>query len=305
MRRSAKDLGLFCFTLLVPGCASMGHSLDREHAREYASLGVAEFVKARFADQQKSPLDRLTQKTLGVSTTPAFAPDVPGPVGLREDGRSVAYNASFTSMNMLQLTRPRRDLESYCAAQSGVLSVDASARGNYVRDHFEEGTRRRMLTARPPSEHGRHVHIGPKNGQPQYPGFDRADGESAYQRAAQSGSFGRFSCTAQSGKRWTVDVLPVAYMANDPYNSLIPHELLLLIDPTPSSAEATSNASSPPLADVQSEAAPDAMRPSSEAPPSPPSTQSAQDLDAVRAALAQARAQQGAVSPPPPATAAP
>jgi hypothetical protein len=281
---------------LSSACSFFGvHPFDQGKAKEYAHLDVQQFVKQRFVDEQRTFLDDMSDHIPSTSSQPS-ASDIIGKPGLREDGRSVVYDAAFTSVNYDQLVRPRRELELYCGAQSGTFSTLEAPASNYVRDHFQEGASKRLTFARPPSADSKHVHIGPKNGGSTAPGFDEAGGVAGFARAQQRGSFGRFACVS-SKQQWVVDVTPYGYLANDPYDSLSAHKMTLLVSPqVPGSdapaAEQTLQAAPMAASGGQSEQAP--LAPVSAAPAPQLAQQSNPDLDRVRAALAQRRAQSGA-----------
>ena len=266
MKRSLIHLTAVLLSL-CSACAVFGiHPFDQSKANEYAHLDVQQFVKKRFVDEQRTFLDDVGDR-MSMLSSQRSSPDLIGKPGLREDGRTVVYEAAFTAVNYGQLVRPRRELELYCGALSGTFSTLEASPGNFVREHFQEGANKRLTIASPPDPRSRHVHIGPKGGQSSGPGFDRDGGEAGYARAQRNGAFGRFACTAR-GQQWVVEVRPFGYLANDPYDSLSAHRMTLLVAPEAPASAAANSAETPPI----------------------PQPQTNPDLEAVRAALSRGKA---------------
>jgi len=256
-------LGVFAINYLS-GCATK--ALNQEEAEEYASLDVEEFVKERFIKKKgvlsaiNSGLESLSDGLYKISSDESRArADISRRerefekqyTGLQQDGKSVIYNANYTSMNVDQLFRPIQEMTFYCKAQGGKLVSKQLYKNNFVesafanpRDAFEDAMNTTYTGAIA-------VGVGPvtiahsmndfknifaeeeANRVARYnASVDRKGAVSGFMRAANAGSYGRFSCESNnSDVLWAVGIIPFHFTSQEPNNGLSTHRLKILIVP--------------------------------------------------------------------------
>lgn len=250
--------------IISSGCAT--RALDQEEAKEYASLDVEEFVKERFIKKKgvlssiNAGLEKLSDGLYTVSDKASRARADQSrrerdfekqTTGLQKDGKSVIYNAYYTSMNVDQLFRPIQEMTFYCKAQGGKLKAKSLYRNNFVKtaftnpgDAFEAAMNTTysgtiavgmgpVAIAHSMNDFKREIAEEEAYKTARYNArVDRKGAEGGYMRAANAGSYGRFDCeNSTADALWTVAIIPFHFRSQEPNNGLSTHKLKILIVP--------------------------------------------------------------------------
>jgi hypothetical protein len=204
--------------------------MDSEQTARYASMSPEEFVKTRFYKEKINFLHHINDgldRLLGESSSSK----TPSP-SVSADGRMVRAMAYYNDRNYHQLTQPRQNLQSYCAARGGqwqtvqayekdplaATQLDlAEVYGEAERYTFETLRRQNGDSGYVPAEAAIAASAGTiatRHAAAQNELMAAAYAGSGFRYAIDESAFGVFRCD-EATSSWSVSVLPQKFYPAD------------------------------------------------------------------------------------------
>jgi hypothetical protein len=242
---------VFCVTSCASTLRSWSGHMAPDEVSKYASMSPEEFVKTHFYTEElgvfDSISDGLTKFNSKLGVEDRSTNKRPTRPALSEDGRMVLSVAYYNDTNYHQLTRPRQNLELYCAAarrgqwqqvQAYEENPIAAAQKNLVSVYtgaelqtLEDLRRRNAYLGNEQVQEQMATNtaiLATRDAAALNQQIAAAYGAKGFRAALEEGAFGVFRCD-EGTNSWSVSVLPEEFFSGDLSNQLDTPTLLLAI----------------------------------------------------------------------------
>lgn len=184
--------------LLLAGCAPSAITVD--DAKQYAGLGLNEFLAKRFADRQS-----------------------------KYEGDVVRYKAYFNDINYTQLERPTTELMNFCKAQGGTLERTQAYAGNPFGRYYVSPLAAGMEGAAYARAKGSTSTITGAVAQDRMEEAQRQNDEvNARAKGYRSLLYGEWTCQGIANP-WRANVVPIEFVPRKPDGSSVVDVMLIEI----------------------------------------------------------------------------